>query len=205
MIKRFGIGLTISWLAACTASLNPSNESRSVEQLDSLRVSYYALTDSVNQAWRLLRQDDAQKNVYLQQLLLAMRRSEQYAPDTLDTLGQRIKQLRNLNYDSVTADNQPEVHRYDSATVHTSEAVVQYAENDENYLANPTLTYLTDKILAANRGMTLYRLSYDRWSRTFNAFLDNNRDFVATLDSSALTQRQFLFRLTNDRPERDSL
>lgn len=134
-----------------------------------------------------------------------MRRSDQYALDTLDTLVQRIKQLKTLNYDSVTAANQFEVRRYDSATVYTSEVVVQYAESGKNYLDNPTLTYLTDKILTANRSMTLYRLRYDRWSRAFNAFLDANRDFISTLDSSALRKRQFLFRLTNDRPERDSL
>ena len=185
--------------------LTPPNESRSVEQLDSLQSTYYALTDSVNQAWRLLRQDDVQKNGYLQQLLLAMRRSNQYASDTLDTLGQRIRQLRDLNYNTVTADNRQEVRRYDSATVRTSEAVVQFAERNQNYLDNPTLVYLTDKILAANRSMTLYRLHYDRWSRAFNAFLDANRDFIATLDSTALQQRPFLFRLVNDRPDRDSL
>ena len=205
MIKRLGIGLIISWLAACSVNLNPPNESRSVEQLDSLQTTYYALTDSVNQAWRLLRQDDVQKNVHLQQLLLAMRRSEQYASDTLDTLGQRIRRLRDLNYDVVTANNQQEVQRYDSATVRTSEAVVQYAESNENYLNNPTLVYLIDKVLAANRSMTLYRLHYDRWSRAFNAFLDTNHDFIATLDSSALRQRQFLFRLVNERSDRDSL
>ncbi|MGB3778938.1 MAG: hypothetical protein WA960_11320 [Tunicatimonas sp.] len=205
MINRFGIGLIISWLAACSASLNPLNESRSVEKLDSLQTTYYALTDSVNHAWQLLRQDDVQKNVYLQQLLLEMRRSDRYALDTLDTLGQRIKQLKVLNYDTVTAANRYEVRRYDSATVRTSEAIVQYVEGNENYLANPTLVYLTDKILAANRSMMLYRLHYDRWSRAFNAFLDANHDFIATLDSNALRQRQFLFRLTNDRPDRDSL
>ena len=205
MIKHLGIGLIVSWLAACSASLNPFNESRSIEQVDSLRVTYYALTDSVNRAWRLLRQDDVQKSVHLQQLLLAMRRSEQYAPDTLDTLGHRMEQLSALNYDSVTAKNQHEVHHYDSATVRMSEAVVQFAESDENYSDNPTLVYLTDKILAANRSMILYRLHYDRWSRTFNAFLDTNYDFIVTLDSNALRQRQFLFRLVNDRPDRDSL
>ncbi len=186
--------------------LTPPNESRSVEQLDSLQSTYYALADSVNQAWQLLRQDDVQKNGYLQQLLLAMRRSNQYASDTLDTLGQRIKQLQDLNYDAVAAaDNPLEVRRYDSVTVRTSEAVVQFAERNQNYLNNPTLVYLTDKILAANRSMTLYRLHYDRWSRTFNAFLDANHDFIATLDSSALRQRQFLFRLVNERSDRDSL
>ena len=205
MIKHLGIGLIISWLAACSASLSPLSESRSVEQLDSLQTTYYALTDSVNQAWQLLRQDDVQKNVHLQQLLLAMRRSDQYSLDTLDTLRKRIRQLKDLNYDAVTADNRYAVRRYDSATVRVSEAVVQYAESEENYSDDPTLVYLSDKILAANRSMTLYRLSYDRWSRTFNAFLDNNRDFIATLDSSALTRRQYLFRLVNDRPERDSL
>ncbi len=205
MIKRFGISLILSWLAACSASLNPSSESRSVEELDSLQIAYYALTDSVNQAWQLLRQDDVQKNVHLQQLLLAMRQSNQYALDTLDTLGQRIMQLKKLNYDAVTADNQYKVRRYDSATVRISEAVVQYAESSENYLTSPTLVYLTDKILAANRSMMLYRLRYDRWSRKFNAFLDDNRNFIATLDSSALRQRQFLFRLVNDHSERDSL
>lgn len=192
-------------MVACSATLSPPNEYRSVEELDSLRTTYYALTDSLNQAWRALRQDDVQKNGYLQQLLLEMRRSEQYAPDTLDTLSQRIKQLKAINYDSLTAANRYQVRRYDSATVHTSEAVVQYAEANGAYYDNSTLVYLTDKILGANRSMMLYRLHYDRWSRAFNTFLDVNRDFIATLDSSALTQRQFLFRLTNDRSERDSL
>jgi hypothetical protein len=204
-MKRLGIILLVCSVAACTATLGPPNESRSVEQLDSLRTTYYALTDSLNRSWRALRQDDVQKNIYLQQLLLEMRRSSRYAPDSLDTLGQRIKQLKVLNYNTVTADNRYQVHRYDSATVRTSEAIVQYAEADSAYYDNPTLVYLTDKILAANRSMALYRLHYDRWSRAFNIFLDANYDYIATLDSTALTQRQFLFRRTNDRTERDSL
>ncbi len=204
-MKRLGIVLLVYCVAACTATLGPPNESRSVEQLDSLRTTYYSLTDSLNRSWRALRQDDVQKNIYLQQLLLEMRRSSRYALDTLDTLGQRIKRLKVLDYDTVTADNRHRVHRYDSATVRTSEAIVQYAEADSAYYDNPTLVYLTDKILAANRSMALYRLRYDRWSQAFNAFLDANYGYIATLDSTALTQRQFLFRRTNDQAERDSL
>ena len=205
MIKRLGIYLIGSGLAACTATLSPTNESRSVEQLDSLRATYYGLTDSLTQAWQVLRQDDAQKQADLMQLLRAMRRSGYYASDTLDALAQRVEQLATFDYNLVTADNQHRVPRYDSATVRTSEAVVQYAEGYADYYADPALFFLTDKILAANRSMILYRLHYDRYSRAFNAFLDAHRDFIATLDSSALTQRQFLFQRINDRSERDSL
>ena len=200
-MKRIGISLIISWLAACSTTLNPPEDSYSMQE-DSLRTVYYQLADSLNQAWNVLRKDDATKNARLQRLLSEMEQTGNYAADTLDSLESRVEQLAQLEYDSVTVGNEHRVHRYDSATVAISEAVVQYAETRAGYTRYPGLVYLTEKILDANRSMMLYRLSYDRYSRRFNQFLDEHHGLIAVLDSNGTSaQRRFLFRLVNDRPE----
>ena len=165
---------------------------------------YYQLTDNLNQAWEVLRQDDTTKTNRLQRLLREMRQAN-YATDTLDSLANWVSRLGDLHYDSVTVENEHLVHRYDSAAVAVSEAVVQYVETRPDYIRHPVLVYLTDKILDANRSMTLYRLRYDRYSRQFNQFLDEHHALIATLDSSASpAQRRFLFRLVNDHPSTDT-
>ena len=200
-MKHIGIGLLISWLAGCSTTLNPPEEYYAMEG-DSLQTAYYALTDSLNQAWSVLRQDDAAKNARVQRLLHEMKATGHYATDTLDSLERWVEQLAQLDYDSVTVGNEPRVHQYDSATVAVSEAVVQYTETWTNYDVNPALVYLTEKILDANRSMMLYRLSYDRYSRKFNQFLDDHHAAIALLDSGGVSaQRRFLFRLVNDHPE----
>ena len=203
-MKRIMIVLAISGLAACSSLLNPPEEYYSLQD-DSLRTVYYGLADSLNQAWNVLRQDDASKNERLQRLLHEMQQTGYYAADTLDSLESLVQELAGLDYDSVTVGNERRVHRYDSATVEVSEAVVQYAETRPAYIQHPALVFLTEKILDANRSMTLYRLSYDRYSRKFNQFLDNHHASIALLDSSgASAQRRFLFRLVNDRPENNN-
>ena len=201
-MKRISIALIMGWLVACSTTLSPQGEHHSVEQLDSLQAAYYGLADSLNRAWSVLRQDDATKTTYLQRLLREMNQTDHYAADTLDSLKNLVEQLASLNYDSVTVGNEHQVHQYDSATVQVSEAVVQYAETRLDYSDNPVVLFLTEKILDANRSMTLYRLSYDRYSRAFNTFLDEHYDLIAALDSSGISaQRRFLFRLVNDRPK----
>ena len=200
-MKHIIVGWMMSGLVACSTALSPAEEHPPLPE-DSLQTVYYQLTDSLNRAWDVLRQDDATKNTRLQRLLHEMEQAGSYASDTLDSLERLVDQLADLNYDSVTVGNEPRVHRYDSATVAVSEAVVQYAEARADYTNHPVLLYLTDKILDANRSMMLYRLSYDRYSRRFNQFLDNHHASIAVLDSSgASAQRRFLFRLVNDRFE----
>lgn len=198
MTKCLSFGLLISGLAACSAILNPPEEYYSGES-DSLRTVYYGLTDSLNQAWEVLRQDDARKNARLQRLVHEMRQTDYYQADTLDSLEMLLDRLSGLTYDSVTAGNEHRVHQYDSATVAISETVIQYAEVHAEYLDNPALVYLVERILDANRSMMLYRLSYDRYSRRFNRFLDDYHAVIPTFDSSSSSvQRRFLFKLTND-------
>ena len=197
-MKRLGYGLLWGGLTACSAVLNPPEEYYSAEN-DSLRTVYYELTDSLNQAWSRLRKDDADKNAHLQRLLQKMKQTDYYQQDTLDSLEVLLDKLAGLNYDSVTVGNEHHVHRYDSATVAISEAVVRYAEEYADYTRYPALVYLTEKVLDANRSMTLYRLGYDRYSRQFNRFLNEHHDIIAVLDSSGVSaQRRFLFRLVND-------
>ena len=198
-MKRISIGLVISGLAACSSTLNPPEEYYSMPS-DSLRIVYYGLTDSLNQAWNVLRQDDATKHTHLQRLLHEMKRTGYYATDTLDLLESQVAELARLDYDSITVGNEYRVQRYDSATVVVSEAVIRYAEARPDYINHPALVYLTEKILDANRSMMLYRLSYDRYSRRFNQFLEEHHTLL--LDSSGtLAQRRFLFRLVNEHPE----
>ena len=190
------VGWIVGGLTACSTTLNPAEEYYAPG--DSLQAVYYQLSDSLNHAWDILRQDDANKNIRLQRLLREMRQSGRYASDTLDSLSGLVAQLAELDYDSVTMGNEHRVHRYDSATVAVSEAVVQYAEARSDYEGRPVLTYLADKILDANRGMALYRLRYDRYSRLFNRFLDDHHTMIATLDSGATPQRRFIFRATGE-------
>ena len=193
--------LAIGGLAACSTTLNSAEEPYPLPE-DSLQAVYYQLTDSLNRAWNALRQDDATKNDRLQRLLHEMKQTDDYAVNTLDSLERRVAQLADLDYDSVTVENEHQVHRYDSATVAVSEAVVRYAEARPDYTNHPALLYLTDKILDANRSMTLYRLHYDRYSRLFNQFLDDHHALIATLDStSSPARRRFLFRRGKDHSE----
>lgn len=183
----------------CSTTINRQGEQVSVEQFDSLRTTYYQLSDSLNYAWTSLKQSDEQKLGHLSQLIEELGKGNLVGTDTLNSLEQMIQELREIGFDSITVANVRQVYQYDSLTGVISDSLVYLTDRFPKRNENPALLYLTDKIISENSSVALYRLRYDQVSRDFNRFIEENKELMSSLDSTGRPVfRRPMFRLVND-------
>jgi len=183
----------------CSTTINRQGEQVSVEQFDSLRTTYYHLSDSLNYAWKSLKQSDEQKLTHLTQLITELNKDGLVGADTLNSLEQMVQELREIRFDSITVANAPQVYQYDSLTGVISDSLVYLADRFPEGSENPALLYLTDKIISENSSVALYRLRYDQVSRDFNRFIEENKELMSSLDSTGRPIfKRPMFRLVSD-------
>jgi len=183
----------------CSTTINRQGEQVSVEQFDSLRTTYYHLSDSLNYAWKSLKQSDEQKLTHLTQLITELNKDGLVGADTLNSLEQMVQELREIRFDSITVANAPQVYQYDSLTGVISDSLVYLTDRFPKGSENPALLYLTDKIISENSSVALYRLRYDQVSRDFNRFIEENKELMSSLDSTGRPIfKRPMFRLVSD-------
>ena len=193
------------WLTGCSTTINRQGEQVSIEQFDSLRTTYYHLSDSLNYAWTALQQSDEQKLLYLDQILNELDNDQLINSDTLVLLDQMVQNLRELQFDSVTMANTQQIQQYDSLTAVVSDSLLSFTDQITTTTDNPRLLYLTDKVVSENSSVVLYRLRYDYVSQAFNRFIEENKELMSSLDSTGRPVfKRPMFKLVNE-PSTDEL
>lgn len=191
--------ISIGWFTSCSTTINRQGEQVSIDQFDSLRTTYYHLSDSLNYAWTTLQQSDAQKLQYLDQIIRELTTNKIIDSDTLVLLDQMIHNLRELQFDSVTVANTQQIHQYDSLTAVVSDSLLSFADQAMTATDNPRLVYLADKVISENSSVVLYRLRYDKMSQAFNHFIEENKELMSSLDSTGRPVfKRPMFKLVND-------
>jgi len=189
--------------AACSSRFNQQTEEQLSEAtLDSLKHVYYQLNDTIHFTWQNMMEDEDGKLRDMQLLLNEIRNADVYSTDSLDSLVQMVDAMRMIRYDSVSVGNPSLINRYDSLALLTSETIVRYAENLPGSNYDPMINVLMDRVLTASSDAVLYRLSYDRFIKDFNLFLERYKNVMADIDSSGNSvYKRPTFRLVNDYQE----
>jgi hypothetical protein len=168
--------------------------SQSVTQ-DSLLITYLALTDSVDQNWAIMIDDDDDKHVLMKRLLLEVSYTNNYDKGRFDELNNLIEQLKELRYDQKSMSNSSSIDEYDSATFDLSDQIFLFARNHPRFENTPLMGELIDDISAKNNYILMHRIHYDNWVKELNAFKEKNKEQLISNDASIETAKMPLFQL----------
>lgn len=187
--------LVFGILSVCIFSCGDKKPSSQSVTQDSLLITYQALTDSVDQNWAIMIDDDDDKHVLMKRLLLEVSYTNNYDKGRFDELNNLIEQLKELRYDQKSMSNSASIDEYDSATFDLSDQIFLFARNHPRFENTPLMGELIDDISAKNNYILMHRIHYDNWVKELNAFKEKNREQLISNDASIETSKMPLFQL----------
>lgn len=165
---------------------------------DSLTECYLMLQDSMLHAWNLMMNDDNQKLKSMKYLLHEMAIGKQANEATLQSLQQRLDQLWRIRFTQRTMSNPDLIEEYDFATNSLVTELLSLANSAPNIDQNPTLQSLVESITMAEQRVLLYRTGYDEIAKQYNAFLQNNKKHVQSIDENSSLEDKPIFGMSED-------
>jgi hypothetical protein len=165
---------------------------------DSLTERYLLLQDSMLHAWNLMMNDDNQKLKSMKHLLHEMAVGKQADEATLQSLQQRLDQLWRIRFTQRTMANQDLIEEYDFATNTLVTELLSLANNAPYFEQNTTLQSLVENITLADQRVLLYRNDYDAIVKQYNAFLQQHKELVKSIDDNSSLEDKPLFGMSED-------
>lgn len=183
-------------LWSCTEKKQPAEET-SFTKADSLTDTYLALQDSMLWAWNMMINDDNLKIKAMHNLAHRLMVSGESDKDELMALEQRLEHLTNLRYSQKTMANEDIVAEYDFASQSLISELTSIAGSNIKLSNDTILQKLIDEIAIADQRVVTYREEYDSIAKDFNAFLDENKDYLKDIDHSCSLDKKPLFEMSD--------
>lgn len=143
------------------------------QHLDSLMITYKALTDSVQQHWEVMIADDDEKLQLMKRLLLEVSYTNNYDKSKFEELNTQVDELKASRYDQKTMSDSDLIDDYDSATWQVTDQIIQFARSHTRYDDFPLMQELIDDIHGKNNYVLMHRIHYDNWVKELNEFKRN--------------------------------
>lgn len=176
----------------------PQERQTSFTKIDSLTDTYLALQESVLQSWNMMINDDNRKLESMYNLLHELSISGAADAATLQSYEERLDQLKRSRYTQKTMSNSYVVEEYDFASNALITELVALAESRKEFAYNTTLQKLTDHIRTADQRVATYREQYDKITSQYNAFLENNRNYLKEIDTDSSLEIKPVFQLAEE-------
>jgi hypothetical protein len=173
----------------------------SFTKTDSLTDTYLALQDSVLQSWNMMINDDNRKLEAMENLLHELVVSGAGDPVVLQNYQERLQQLKRSRYTQKTMSNTDIVEEYDFASNALVSELISLAESQRQFAYNSTLQKLADQIRTADQRVESYREQYDDITVRYNAFLENNREYLKEIDTDSSLETKPVFHLAEEHEE----
>jgi len=184
-MKKIGFlflaGITSALIINCGGK---KEEQLSAEQLDSLTATYYALNDSLENAWQQLVEDDEKKLAYLRRLVEEVANTNNYSEEEYQTYMNMIDGLANMQYTQETMVNSEVIDAYDSASSVVISRITKYAYDHPNFENYPLMQELIDDLNQAQSMLLIYRSRYDIIAKNLNNFIDDNEHRLIDRDNT---------------------
>jgi hypothetical protein len=164
-------------------------------EADSLTEIYLNLQDSILLAWNLMINDDNQKIKAMHNLLHELQIAGRFNPSQLESIEQRVEQLKKIRYTPKSMKNSDVIDEYDFASNSLVAELVTLAESHSAYSYNSTLQNLVEKIRTAEQRIENYRLAYDAIVLEYNQFLIANKEHLRDLDLAGALEQKPLFQM----------
>jgi len=179
-------------ILACQKQGKDSQESSDQLQ-DSINTRYHVLTDSIDNAWNVMIEDDNQKLQYMKRLLQEVSYMGSFSEKRYQELLDKVEKLKDIRYESKTAMTSRRIDQYDSATNEVSRQVINFAYGHPEFNKNGMMKELVNDIYSKNEMVLLYRVHYDAFAEARNELVDQHG---ALLDSGRFDVRKLpLFKI----------
>jgi hypothetical protein len=179
------LAASIGW--SCTNHRGDGN--RAFSQADFVTESYLAYQDSLVNAWNLMITDDNEKLSTLHVLLEELRSAEQSENQQLVRFDDRLDQLHRIRYTQKSMANADVIEEYDFASTVLVREILTAAEMSTAFSNNPRLPILVDQIKMAEERIGNYRADYDDLVSHYNAFLDQNKAYLAQINLDSVKKK----------------
>lgn len=164
--------------------------------VDSLKVEYAMIQDSLDYNWKVMIEEDDQKLADMKRLLDEITFTNSYDKGKVDELYQRIEQTKEMRYNRETMENSDLIDQYDFAINSLITEIVSLAKSHPEYENRPLMETLVNDIRTADENVLFMRMDYDDFVKEYNYFIKENKKYLNKIDSTAEFKSKPLFELT---------
>jgi hypothetical protein len=177
------IGLAALAAIACACSTSNSiNEHTRFSKADSLTDAYLVLSDSLLQSWNRVVGNELDKSRTLQEIITELDRAKLLTEELRESFDVRIEQLEKIRFTQATIEDRQTVTDYDVAFQSIIDDISQLTKSP-----SPTaFQYLQESSL-------INRLSYDSLARSFNEFIQKNKNALKDIDAGTELEAKPVF------------
>jgi hypothetical protein len=162
-------------------------------KIDSLTEAYLALQDSMLLTWNVMMKDENEKIENAHLLLQQLKSSPGENAALIESLEQRLEQLKRIQFTQRTMINPHVVEEYDFASNALISEIIYLAEANPTYTRNTKMQQLTDGVKSADQRVLTYREEYDAVVYRFNQFLEEAGPYMHEIDEKHDGQKKVLF------------
>lgn len=181
------IGLAIVAIFACACgSSNTVHEHTRFSRADSLTDAYLVLSDSVLQSWNRIVGNEMDKYRTLEELIADLDNAQLLTAELKESFEVRIDQLEKIRFTQQSIDDQQIVEDYDLAFQSIVDDIAALAKSPGAPDANAMFKYLRENSV-------VNRQQYDRLARTFNEFLQKNKEALKDIETGQELDEKPLF------------
>ncbi len=183
-------------LWSCTQNSN-NTDKKSSKGAQKIALEYQSLQDSVSVSWQNMIKSDDQKISDIKRLLDEVSYTKKYNLFLHDSLLQMHKILLLKRYTQRSMGESKLIDVYDNATDSIVKGVFRLVKTTPSIEQYPMAVNLMEEIIAADNNVVLYRVKYDNWAKTYNVFVDRNKEKLEKINSTPLVEKYPLFTLGN--------
>lgn len=157
-------------LTCLSVSCKQSRNANRIKDMDSLKSMFKGLTDSVDVSRKAMIETDDNKISNIKRLLQEVSYTKTHNPSLLDSLQRLQTALPGKRYTPETMASE-RIDTYDLATDSLISALPRLMAGVPNIESYPLCAELNQEIQAANEGVLVERIHYDKHARAYNQFV----------------------------------
>lgn len=194
-VSLFIVSLSLAILS-CETKKNSSITA--FTRIDSLTEIYLSLQDSVLNTWNVMVKDDNQKITTMIGLMHELKIGGQFSLEELQSLEQRVEQLKRIRYTPQTMHNVDVIEEYDFASSSLVTELIAMAESHTAFSYNKVLQNQVEKIRAADLRVENFRVEYDATAQTYNNFIEAHLEFLKEIADNETLNKKPLFQIVSE-------
>jgi hypothetical protein len=166
-------------------------------EIDSIKLAFEEIQISIDTTWDNMVEDDNQKIADAKRLLEEISYTNIYSPVQFDSLKLNLTELQKMRYDNISMENSELIDSYDSASNKIMNDIITLASNHPDYQRYPLMKELIKDIQEANGRVLKHRINYDFAAKSYNQFIEENKEQLRKTDSTEEIQKKPLFELAS--------
>ena len=198
--KYYFVSLFIASVSLSILSCETKKHSNTTAftRVDSLTEVYLSLQDSVLNAWNVMIKDDNQKITTMIGLMHELKVSGQFSLEELQSLEQRVEQLKRIRYTPQTMHNVDVIEEYDFASSSLVTELIAMAESHTAFSYNKILQNQVEGIRAADLRVENFRMEYDAITLTYNSFIETHLELLKEIADTETLDKKPLFQIVSE-------